>query len=244
MPDHRVRTRISSGPGGRTSTRWISTRRGATNRSARPSTRFRYPSAPETNRLRDCGETRMGTHQPVSASTIVPKEVANLTLPTPFGGWETHAFEWAGSVHLCLCRGRIGDGEDVLVRMHSECVTGDSLGSLRVDCGIQLRHAFRTIAAEGRGVLVYSTGHEGRGIGLANKLRADLLPDQGFDTAGANAHPWFPVDERTFGDVAACLGVLGVRSVRLMSNNGDKAAALEAGGDPGRRALGCAPGGA
>jgi GTP cyclohydrolase II len=172
----------------------------------------------------------MGTHLPVSATTIVPTEVANLTLPTPFGGWETHAFEWAGSIHLCLCRGRMGDGEDVLVRMHSECVTGDALGSLRCDCGIQLRHAFRTIAAEGRGVLVYSTGHEGRGIGLANKLRAYLLQDRGFDTAEANEHLGFRVDERTFGDVAACLRVLGVRSVRLMSNNRHKAVALEAEG--------------
>ena len=172
----------------------------------------------------------MGTQLPVPETAIVPKEVASLTLPTPFGEWETHAFEWEGSVHLCLCRGRIGDGEDVLVRMHSECVTGDALGSLRCDCGIQLRHAFRAIAAEGRGVLVYSTGHEGRGIGLANKLRAYMLQDPGFDTAEANEHLGFRVDERTFGDVAACLRALGVRSVRLMSNNRDKAAALEAGG--------------
>jgi GTP cyclohydrolase II len=172
----------------------------------------------------------MGTLLPVSATTIVPKEVANLTLPTPFGGWETHAFEWAGSIHLCLCRGSMGDGQDVLVRMHSECVTGDALGSLRCDCGVQLRHAFRTIAAEGRGVLVYSTGHEGRGIGLANKLRAYLLQDRGFDTAEANEHLGFRVDERTFGDVAACLRMLGVRSVRLMSNNRQKAVALEAEG--------------
>jgi GTP cyclohydrolase II len=180
----------------------------------------------------------MGTQLPVSATTIVPKEVASLTLPTPFGGWETHAFEWAGSIHLCLCRGRMGDGEDVLVRMHSECVTGDALGSLRCDCGIQLRHAFRAIAAEGRGVLVYSTGHEGRGIGLANKLRAYVLQDTGFDTAEANEHLGFRVDERTFGDVAACLRALGVRSVRLMSNNRDKAAALEAAGIPVRAVVG------
>ncbi|HKX34264.1 MAG TPA: GTP cyclohydrolase II RibA [Actinomycetota bacterium] len=174
----------------------------------------------------------------MSATTIVPREVANLTLPTPFGGWETHAFEWAGSIHLCLCRGSMGDGQDVLVRMHSECVTGDALGSLRCDCGVQLRHAFRTIAAEGRGVLVYSIGHEGRGIGLANKLRAYLLQDRGFDTAEANEHLGFRVDERTFGDVAACLRVLGVRSVRLMSNNRDKAAALEAAGIPVRAVVG------
>jgi GTP cyclohydrolase II len=180
----------------------------------------------------------MGTLLPVSATTIVPREIASLTLPTPFGGWETHAFEWAGSVHLCLCRGRIGDGEDVLVRMHSECVTGDSLGSLRCDCGVQLRHALRTIAAEGRGVLVYSTGHEGRGIGLANKLRAYMLQDRGFDTAEANEHLGFRVDERNFDDIAACLRVLGVRSVRLMSNNRDKAAALEAAGIPVRAVVG------
>jgi len=166
----------------------------------------------------------------VSETASVPEEVASLSLPTPFGEWETHAFEREGSVHLCLCRGTIGDGEDILVRMHSECVTGDSLGSLRCDCGIQLRHAFRAIAAEGRGVLVYSTGHEGRGIGLANKLRAYVLQDKGFDTAEANEHLGFRVDERTFGDVAACLRALGIRSVRLMTNNQDKAAALRAGG--------------
>ena len=108
----------------------------------------------------------------MSRTMPAPTEVARLVLPTPFGEWEVRAFESGNSVHVCLCRGRIGEGEDVLVRMHSDCLTGDAFGSLRCDCGIQLRHAFRTIAAEGRGVLVYSTGHEGRGIGLANKLRA------------------------------------------------------------------------
>jgi GTP cyclohydrolase II len=160
----------------------------------------------------------------------VPREVASLTLPTTFGEWQVRAFEWAGGVHLCLWRGSIGDGKDVLVRMHSECVTGDALGSVRCDCAIQLRHAMRSIAAEGRGVLVYSTGHEGRGIGLANKLRAYMLQDDGLDTAEANEHLGFGVDERTFGEVAQCLRALGVRSVRLMSNNRDKARALEAAG--------------
>jgi 3,4-dihydroxy 2-butanone 4-phosphate synthase/GTP cyclohydrolase II len=159
-----------------------------------------------------------------------PSEVANLTLPTPFGEWQATAFERGDSVHVCLYRGGIGDGEDLLVRMHSECVTGDALGSLRCDCGIQLRHAFRAIAAEGRGVLVYSTGHEGRGIGLVNKLRAYMLQDEGLDTAAANEHLGFGVDERTFGDVAASLWALGVRSVRLMSNNPAKTAALSAAG--------------
>lgn len=162
----------------------------------------------------------------MSRTAPVPREVANLTLPTPFGEWAATAFEWGDSVHVCMYRGGIGDGEDLLVRMHSECVTGDALGSLRCDCGIQLRHALRAIAAEGRGVLVYSTGHEGRGIGLVNKLRAYMLQDEGLDTAAANEHLGFGVDERTFGDVAASLRALGVRSVRLMSNNAAKAAAL------------------
>jgi 3,4-dihydroxy 2-butanone 4-phosphate synthase/GTP cyclohydrolase II len=164
------------------------------------------------------------------SSLLVPEEVANLTLPTPFGEWRTRAFELDGAVHLCLVRGEIGDGRNVLARLHSECLTGDSLGSLRCDCGIQLRYSLRAIAAEGRGVLVYSTGHEGRGIGLANKLRAYMLQDEGLDTAEANEHLGFGVDLRTFEDAAACLRTLGVRSVRLMSNNPEKAAALEAGG--------------
>lgn len=164
--------------------------------------------------------------EPVAA----PNEVASLSLPTTFGEWQVRAFEWAGGVHLCLVRGEIGDGEDLLVRMHSECVTGDALGSIRCDCAIQLRHAMRSIAAEGRGVLVYSTGHEGRGIGLANKLRAYMLQDEGLDTAEANLHLGFGVDERAFGEVAECLRTLGVRSVRLLSNNRDKAEALEGAG--------------
>jgi len=166
----------------------------------------------------------------MSSMTVVPTEVAELTLPTPFGEWQTRAFDWAGSVHLCLCRGAIGDGEDVLVRLHSECLTGDALGSLRCDCGVQLRQAQRAIAAEGRGVLVYSTGHEGRGIGLANKLRAYVLQDGGLDTLEANQRLGFPADRRTFADAAACLRALGVRSARLLSNNPEKARALAGAG--------------
>ena len=163
-------------------------------------------------------------------TSSTPNEVASLVLPTTSGEWRVRAFECSERVHLCLCRGSIGDGEDVLVRMHSECVTGDALGSVRCDCAPQLRHGMRSIAAEGRGVLVYSTGHEGRGIGIANKLRAYMLQDEGFDTAEANEHLGFGVDERAFGEVAECLRALGVRSVRLMSNNRDKARALESGG--------------
>jgi GTP cyclohydrolase II len=160
------------------------------------------------------------------STTVAPTEVARLVLPTPFGEWHARAFDWEGSIHLCLCRGTIGDGEDILVRLHSECLTGDALGSLRCDCGVQLRQALRQIAAEGRGILVYSTGHEGRGIGLANKLRAYMLQDDGLDTMQANEHLGFPADRRTFSDAAACLRALRVGSVRLLSNNPAKAAAL------------------
>jgi GTP cyclohydrolase II len=166
----------------------------------------------------------------MSVPRIAPTEIAQLTLPTPFGEWRTWAFDWDGAVHLCMCRGEIGDGEDILVRLHSECLTGDALGSLRCDCGVQLRQAFRTIAAEGRGVLVYSTGHEGRGIGLADKLRAYMLQDEGLDTLDANEHLGFPADRRTFADATECLRALGVRSVRLLSNNPAKARALAEGG--------------
>jgi GTP cyclohydrolase II len=166
----------------------------------------------------------------MSAPGVVPTEIARLTLPTPFGEWQTWAFDWNGTVHLCLCRGEIGNGEDLLVRLHSECMTGDALGSLRCDCGVQLRQAFRAIVAEGRGVLVYSTGHEGRGIGLADKLRAYMLQDDGLDTLEANEHLGFPADRRTFADATDCLRALGVRSVRLLSNNPHKARALADGG--------------
>ena len=166
----------------------------------------------------------------MSVTRIAPSEIARLTLPTPFGEWQTSGFEWEGSVHLCMWRGEIGDGEDVLVRLHSECLTGDALGSLRCDCGIQLRQAFRVIAAEGRGIVVYSTGHEGRGIGLADKLRAYMLQDDGLDTLEANEHLGFPADGRTFADATECLRAMGVRSVRLLSNNPNKARALNDGG--------------
>jgi GTP cyclohydrolase II len=174
----------------------------------------------------------------MSSATVVPTEVANLMLPTPFGEWQARAFDWQGSIHLCLCRGQMGEGEDVLVRLHSECLTGDALGSLRCDCGVQLRQALRKIAAEDRGVLVYSTGHEGRGIGLVNKLRAYMLQDDGLDTLQANEHLGFPADRRTFMDAGACLRALGIRSIRLLSNNPAKVSALEDAGIHVRRVVG------
>jgi GTP cyclohydrolase II len=176
----------------------------------------------------------------VPPPTILPEQVATLTMPTPLGEWDLRAFDRDGSVHLCLIRGTIGDGEDVLVRLHSECLTGDVLGSLRCDCGVQFRHALREIAAEGRGAVVYSTGHEGRGIGLVHKLKAYMLQDSGLDTVQANEHLGLPVDRRTFEDAAACLLALGVRSVRLLSNNPKKERALEAAGISVLRVIGLA----
>ena len=118
----------------------------------------------------------------------------------------------------------------MLVRLHSECLTGDALGSLRCDCGIQLRHALRIIAAERRGVLVYATGHEGRGIGLVNKLRAYVAQDSGADTVDANLVLGLPVDSRDYTEAAAVLAALGVRSIRLLTNNPRKVSGLRAAG--------------
>jgi GTP cyclohydrolase II len=159
------------------------------------------------------------------------RDVASLPLGTTFGEFELRAFELAsGEVYLALVRGEIGDGRSVLTRLHSECLTGDALGSLRCDCGTQLRQAAREIAAEGRGVLVYATDHEGRGIGLVNKLRAYMLQEDGEDTIDANRHLGFPPDGRSYDASADCLRLLGVRSVRLLTNNPSKVDALRRAG--------------
>jgi GTP cyclohydrolase II len=155
------------------------------------------------------------------------REVATLPLGTTFGEFELRAFELgSGPVYLALVRGDIGDGRSVLTRLHSECLTGDALGSLRCDCGTQLREAVREISAEGRGVLLYATDHEGRGIGLVNKLRAYMFQENGVDTIDANCRLGFPPDARTYDAAARCLGLLGVRSVRLLTNNPSKVEAL------------------
>jgi GTP cyclohydrolase II len=155
------------------------------------------------------------------------RDVASLSFGTTFGEFELRAFELASrDVYLALVRGEIGDGRSLLTRIHSECLTGDALGSLRCDCGTQLRQAAREIAAEGRGVLVYATDHEGRGIGLANKLRAYMLQEDGDDTIDANCRLGFPADARSYDAAAACLRLLGVRSVRLLTNNPSKVMAL------------------
>jgi GTP cyclohydrolase II len=158
-------------------------------------------------------------------------QVAHLELPIPEGTFTMRAFELrSGYVYLALIMGDVDGGEPVLTRIHSECLTGDAFRSLRCDCGVQLRGALRAIAAERRGVLVYATGHEGRGIGLANKLRAYVAQERGADTVDANLHLGLPVDDREYSDAATVLSALGIREVRLLTSNPAKVEGLERAG--------------
>ncbi|MGW0063349.1 bifunctional 3,4-dihydroxy-2-butanone-4-phosphate synthase/GTP cyclohydrolase II [Streptosporangium sandarakinum] len=147
--------------------------------------------------------------------------VAETRLPNRHGMWRAYGYSSAldGGEHLALVYGDLEDGENVLVRAHSECLTGDVLGSLRCDCGVQLDNAMSMIAEEGRGVVVYLRGHEGRGIGLLAKLRAYSLQDTGSDTVDANLELGLPVDAREFSNAGQILSDLGVKSVRLLTNN-------------------------
>src|SRR5215207_8591297 len=145
------------------------------------------------------------------------REAAAAPIPTPYGVFRARAFESpSGHVHVALVFGEIGDGELLLTRVHSECLTGDAIGSLRCDCGVQLRSALRTVAAEGRGVVLYVNGQEGRGIGLVNKLRAYVEQDAGADTVDANLRLGLHADMRDYGEAARVLSSLGVRSVDLL----------------------------
>jgi 3,4-dihydroxy 2-butanone 4-phosphate synthase/GTP cyclohydrolase II len=156
-------------------------------------------------------------------------KVADATIPTTHGEFRSHAYESLvdGRVHVAFVMGEVGDGRRILVRVHSECLTGDVFGSLRCDCGTQLQSAIEQIGKEGRGVILYIRGHEGRAIGLAHKLRAYRLQEAGRDTVQANVELGFPPDPRDYGIGAQILYDLGVRSMRLLTNNPAKRAGLE-----------------
>lgn len=163
----------------------------------------------------------------------VVEPVASAAMPTPYGDFRATVYRSSmdGTEHIALVMGDVaaaGAGDSgALVRVHSECLTGDVLGSLRCDCGSQLEQGLQAIAAEGCGAIVYLRGHEGRGIGLAHKIRAYALQEQGLDTVDANIAQGLPVDSRSYGVGAQILSDLGIRKLRLITNNPAKYGGVE-----------------
>ncbi|MFS7979260.1 putative 3,4-dihydroxy-2-butanone-4-phosphate synthase, GTP cyclohydrolase II [Helianthus anomalus] len=151
----------------------------------------------------------------------IVKRVSSARLPTACGSFVVYCYKSMsdGLEHVAIVKGEIGKGKNVLVRVHSECLTGDIFGSARCDCGNQLELAMKLIEEAGRGVVVYLRGHEGRGIGLGHKLRAYNLQDNGRDTVQANEDLGLPVDSRDYGIGAQILKDLGVKTMKLMTNN-------------------------